>query len=118
MISAAVTLRDDSKPWLNAREEELSNMLDKMATAIKSRARIKAPNDGDNRLASSGNISGKGLARTITFGSGLKYGAYQERGERYNGTHKVKRYTKVGTGKHYLKGSGDGVVKEGFKKYL
>lgn len=37
----------------------------------------------------------------------LPYAAYQERGERHDGSHKVRRYSTPGTGKHFLLRAGE-----------
>lgn len=118
-INTTVILKDNSTSWLRARESELSSALDRMTQAIRANARMKAPmSENGGNLRNSGRVDGKSLERTISFGTGLKYGAYQERGERYNGSHKVRHYTTPGTGKHFLKDSGDAVVKKGIKAYL
>lgn len=117
--SVEVKFVDNSNSWWSRREQELSSGLEKMAQAILANARVKAPmSEGGGNLRNSGRVNGSGLERTISFGNGLKYGAYQERGKRADGTHVVKRYTTPGTGKHYLKDSGDAVVKKGIKSYL
>ncbi len=117
MISYNVKIKDNSAGWIHKKERELEKGLNTMAKAILARAQVKVPLKG-GALKASGKVTGKSLERTVSFGSGLKYGAYQERGERLDGSHKVRRYTTPGTSKHYLKDSGDAVVKEGIKKYL
>ncbi len=117
MTHYSVVLKDNSGAWLKRTERSLEKGLDKITKAILSRAQVRVPLK-DGNLKASGEVSGRGLSRTVSFGKGMKYGAYQERGERFDGTHKVRRYTTAGTGKRYLKESGDSVLKEGLKKYL
>lgn len=99
-------------------EQNLSSAVGAMANAILSTSRMKAPKK-DNHLRSSAAVRGTGLTRDVVYGSAsVPYAAYQERGMRANGSHKVRNYTTPGTQAHFLEESGDEIAKKGIGAYL
>lgn len=99
-------------------KQNLTSAVSAMATAVLSTARMKAPKK-DNHLRSSASVRGSGLQRDVVFGSmAVPYAAYQERGMRADGSHKVRHYTTPGTGAHYLEEAGDAIVKKGIQAYI
>ena len=99
-------------------KQNLSNAVGAMANAILSTSRMVAPKK-DNHLRSSASVRGSGLQRDVVYGSmAVPYAAYQERGMRADGSHKVRNYTTPGTHAHFLEESGDAIVKKGIGAYL
>ena len=95
--------------------------ISKMAEAILSTSRMKAPKK-DNHLRSSASIRASGqFKRDIVYGQGLErygkgynYAAYQE----YKEKTAHSRYTTPGTGPHFLEQAGEAIVKKGIGAYL
>lgn len=114
----AITLRDNSQGWLTRQERRLNLAVDKMGNAIKEQARVRAPKlNGD--LRKSGRIEESKDKVVIIYGGGnVPYGAYQERGHRYDGSYQVKRYTTPNTGAHYLEDAGKRNTQKGIKWLL
>lgn len=87
-------------------------MLAKMRNDAYVLSQAKVPQrDGD--LAASGKQERrKMLSHRVSYGETLRdpRAAYQERGSRKDGSHKVKRYTTAGTGKDFLKNAADNVI--------
>ena len=106
-----------SDQWLKVFKTNIDSSLGAMADSIKFKAKMTAPYKSGN-LSDSGRVEGKNLKREIIFGgNGIMYGAYQERGERIDGSHKVKNYTTPGTDKHYLKNALETALKEGIGRF-
>lgn len=110
--------KDKSNAWLQVFKINIENAIGAMADSIKSKAQISVPFKS-GALHDSARVEGSGMSREIIFGgNGINYGAYQERGERFDGTHIVRNYTTIGTNKNYLKNATEVVIKEGIKRYL
>lgn len=117
-IEAKVDYKDKSNVWLEVFKSNVESAIGAMADSIKAKADMTVPYKTGN-LKSSGRIDGTGLSRTVSYGgNGITYGAYQERGSRADGSHRVRNYTTAGTGKNYLKNASELVLKEGLKRYL
>ena len=108
----------NSEAFMKTFQANFEIALNSMAEAILSRARMTVPfKHGD--LSDSGRIDGKGLEREVIFGSmSVPYASYQERGERLDGSYKVRNYTTPGTGKRFLQNAFESVIKEGVGRFL
>lgn len=104
--------------WLNGFKDKLEYGIEGMAEAVLARARITVPRkNGD--LSDTGRVEGNGLEREVIYGDeNVPYAAYQERGERLDGSHKVRHYTTPGTGSRYLQNAFESVLKEGIGSYI
>lgn len=120
-------LNDESGQWFNHQLALMSEVLQIMGKTVINEADKRVPfEDGplkaSHRLIPIRRLGSKvsspiGIA--IIYGGGeIKYGDYQERGKRRDGTHVVKRYTTPGTGKEYLQDSGKRVTERGIKWLL
>lgn len=117
-ISVKCEIKDVSDAWLKTEEQNIKNALGAMANAILQRSRMVVPKESGD-LSLSGRVEGKDFEREVIYGeNGVVYARYQEYGERQDGTHVVRNYTTPGTGKEYLKNTGDTVVEEGLEKFL
>ena len=114
------SVRVDSNATATAAiiNRNLSSAIGAMAIAILATSRMKAPLKS-GALRYSGQVTGSGLTKNISYGSGrVPYAAYQERGMRKDGSHKVRHYTTPGTGAHYLEEAAEKIVQKGIKPYL
>lgn len=114
-----VIFKDNSKAWLAVQEQNLSNAITAMADGVMKNAMIRVPKK-KNTLKNSARVNKvNAYTREIIFGGkGVKYAMYQERGERADGTHKVRNYTTPNTGKHYLQDAGENAVRKGLKAFI
>lgn len=104
--------------WLEGFKDRLEQGIEAMADAVLARARITVPRKyGD--LSDTGRVEGNGLEREVIYGDmDHRYAAYQERGERIDGSYKVKHYTTPGTGSRYLQNAFESVLNEGIRSYI
>lgn len=104
--------------WLNGFKDKVEQGIEAMAEAVLARSLITVPRkNGD--LTNSGRVEGNGLERSVIYGGNeVPYAAYQERGERLDGSHKVQHYTTPGTGSRYLQNAFESVLKEGIGSYI
>lgn len=106
-----VKIENNILKWGNKTINSLDSAIGRMAKDIKQIASITVPfksgelqkNIVDEKM---------GLLRHRVLVD-KPYASYQERGMRANGSHVVRNYSTPGTGKGYLKKSGDKVVKQG-----
>lgn len=121
MASVTVKIEDNSAAWLQRQTITMQGALRRMGMAIINLAEFTVPKDED-RLAESGHIEGIGNTIYCVYGdNSVRYAGAQEAGYRTgkNGERIVfKNYSTPGTGPHYLKNSGETVVKKGIKQYL
>lgn len=111
-----VVITDNSGEWLSKTHRQLNNALTAMCNSIKNTSQLVVPKDSKT-LARSARIERVGEdAMAVTYGKGLAYARYQEFGG--DGKRVVKNYTTPGTHAHYLKQSGDAVVKRGIREYI
>lgn len=114
-IVFSVKLTDSSGAWFNHQASRINKALNAMATTILKESQMVVPRR-DNRLVNSARVipGNKQVAVVYT----KPYAAYQERGERADGSRKVRKYTSPGTGKHYLEKTGNRVVERGIRWFL
>lgn len=90
-----------------------SNMDDAIREAAKDvliKAKNRAPFRKGGLRANADFKKVKPLRQVVNFW--MEYAGYQEFGQRKDGSHVVRRYTTLGTGKNYLKKSGDEEVEK------
>lgn len=114
-VKYSVTLTDRSGEWLGKRNSQVNNALKLMGNTIHNESLMVVPRKS-GALAGSSKVVSRDRQVSVVYPKA--YAGYQERGERYDGTHKVRRYTTPGTGKHYLKNTGDRVVERGIRWFL
>lgn len=114
-VKFKVTLTDDSGAWFNHQQSRINKALDIMGSTILKDSQMVVPRE-NNHLVNSARIVKKPNSVAVVYAK--PYAGYQERGERYDGTHKVRHYTSPDTGKHYLKNTGDAVVERGIRWFL
>ena len=114
----AVTLDDRTGAWFGGKMNNIKVGLNTMGKSIVSRAKMTVPKKSGN-LKKSDRVEVRGNVCIVSLGGGsIKYGDYQERGLRKDGTRVVKHYTTAGTHAQYLQQAGLSVVKEGLRKWL
>lgn len=114
-VKFQVTLTDNSGTWFNHQISRMDKALKIMGNTILKDSQMVAPRKNNYLVNSAKVVPGnKQVAVVYT----KPYAAYQERGERADGTHKVRHYTSPGTGKNYLKKTGDAVVERGIRWFL
>ena len=120
--SSPATYKNSSDVWLKNFEDKLELGLDNMAQAVLARSLITVPRSASltgGSLTNTGRVEGEGLEREVIYGDEAhRYAAYQERGERFDGTHKVRNYTTPGTGSKYLLNAFESVLNEGIGSYI
>lgn len=114
-VKFSVKLTDSSGAWFNHQLSRMSKALDIMGNTILKDSQMIVPRKSGHLRDSAKVVSRPQQVAVVYSGP---YGGYQERGERENGTHKVKKYTTPGTGKNYLKKTGDAVVERGIRWFL
>lgn len=114
-VKYSVKLTDSSGRWFNGKVSEMNRALQTMANTILKESQALAPTDTGVMKRGARVVTGNKQAAVIYPGP---YAGYQERGERYGGSHKVRHYTTPGTGKRYLKTTGNRVVERGIRWYL
>jgi hypothetical protein len=111
-----VPVIDKWLPFLEERDAELDMALALMAADIERLAKQKAPVKIGELVSSIQHVRA-GLMHFQIWagyqGPAMAYAAYQEYGQRRDGSHVVRNYTKAGTGKNYLRGSAKIVVDKG-----
>lgn len=119
-VKISVKITDSSGAWFNNQLAKVNEALGKMAQSIKAESQLKAPlSEGGGALRKSVRIVKANKQVSIIYGGGsVAYAGYQERGARYDGTHKVRHYTTSGTGAHYLEEAGKRVTAEGIRRWL
>lgn len=110
--------KDNSASWLRQFKDKVEFGIEGMAEAVLARSRITVPRKSGD-LTETGRVEGKDLEREVIYGDeDHRYAAYQERGERFDGTHKVQHYTTPGTGSRYLLNAFESVLNEGIGSYI
>jgi hypothetical protein len=118
-MAGKVTIKDNSATWLRMQLVNLDVATRAMADATVKTSKVTAPLL-NGPLRNSSRIERNGpLNYSAVYGGGsVQYAAYQERGMRKDGSHKVRHYTTPGTGAHFLRNAGDVTAKQGIKAYL
>lgn len=118
-MPAKVTVKDNSATWLRMQLVNLDNATRAMADATVKTSKVTAPLL-TGALRYSSRIERRApLHYSAVYGGGnVPYAAYQERGMRADGSHKVRHYTTPGTGKHFLRNAGDAISRQGIEVYL
>lgn len=114
-VKFQVAIKDFSQAWLFSQTSKLNRVVDTMAKNILHDSQMIVPRRSGH-LRRSAKIISENLSATVIYPG--PYAGYQERGERADGTHKVRRYTSANTGKSYLRHAGDRVTAKGIKWYL
>lgn len=116
-------VKDNTVAWAQKMRELCYGAGERMGRNIRGSAIILCPMSEEmgkpgGNLRMSGEVKRENNVITISFGHGLKYGAYQERGECYDGTRVVQNYTTLGTGKRYLKRGAEIELKKGLRAFV
>ena len=126
-LDCNVNVQDKSESEVNQIILNVKSAIKAMGDATLQRAQmLRAGGEGNavpyktGLLQSTGvvEVLDDGLKAIVEFGNGIEYAAYQEFGQRKDGSHVVRNYTTPGTGPHYLRDAGNSVKKEGIKNYL
>lgn len=118
-MASKVTIKDNSATWLKVQLINFDNATRAMAEATTTLANVTTPLRTGTLRSSRRARRNSPLNYSAMFGdSRVAYAAYQERGMRADGSHKVRHYTTPGTGAHFLKNAGDTVAKQGIRTYL
>lgn len=93
-------------------------LMEAILITSRMKAPKKTPPSGMLRLT--GEVKDEPAPDTmaVIYGDNIAYAAYQERGMRADGSHKVRNYTTPGTGAHYLKNAGDTITKRGIGEFI
>ncbi len=119
LTKVRVTLTDNSGQWFNHNIALMGKVLQIMGKTVINEADVRVPRKSNALRDSHRVVELNPKAVAVIYGGGaIKYGDYQERGMRRDGTRVVKKYTTPGTGKEYLQDSGKKVVKRGIKWLL
>lgn len=117
-VKFSVKLSDSSGAWFRGETVKMNKALNVMGNMILKNAQMVAPRK-NNRLVNSARLVSGNDEVTVIFGGGnVPYAGYQERGERFDGSHKVRHYTSPGTGAHYLEKTGKAVTERGIRWFL
>lgn len=101
---------DNMQKFLQLNQDAMDGALDRMAHDICIVAKIRVPyKEGDLQKAGRPERKAK-LKHRVIFDS--DYASYQERGERRDGSRKVRKYTTPNTSAHFLEEGGNTVVKD------
>lgn len=114
-VKFSVTITDKSGQWFNGQIGKMNSALGIMANTILKESQAKVPRKSGSLAKNARVVIGSKKAAVIY---PAPYGGYQERGQRYDGTHKVRNYTTPGTGKHYLEDTGKKVTERGIRWFL
>lgn len=114
-VKFKVTLTDSSGKWFNNQISLIDRALEAMGNTILKNSQMVVPRKNNYLVNSAKLVKGNQKVAVVYE---KPYAAYQERGERYDGTHKVKRYTTPNTGKNYLEKTGHAVVERGIRWFL
>lgn len=106
-----VRVVDNSRRFMQVSEDVLDIALGRMAKDIKTKASIRVPFK-EGTLQQSGKTEKFGpLKHRVSFNT--EYAAYQERGQRMDGSHVVSKYSTPGTGRGYLQGAAEDITSKG-----
>lgn len=90
----------------------MDNAIGKMAKDVKQIASIRVPYLSGDLQASIKPVKKAMMHHRVEVGGGgINYAHYQEAGQRKDGSHRVRKYSTPGTGKHFLKDAGESVEK-------
>lgn len=123
MKVSSVRINSNSTAAVAVINRNLSSAVGAMANAIQKNAAVLAPKKSKT-MANSGQVTGSGLERKITFGGssvarngrGYDYTRVQEAGG--YGSVVFSNYTTPRTGAHFLETAAKAVVQQGIRPYL
>lgn len=110
-----VKLTDSSGAWFNHQLSRMNKALAIMGNTILKDSQMVAPRE-NNYMVNSAEVRSQPQSVAVVYTK--PYSAYQERGERDDGTRKVRHYTSPGTGKNFLEKTGNAVVERGIRWFL
>lgn len=114
-VKFSVKLTDNSGAWFNHQTSRMNKALGIMANTIVKQSQMVVPQK-DKTLRDSVIVRQSPAKATVIYPG--PYAGYQERGERRDGSYKVKHYSTSGTGKNYLQKSGNAIVERGIRWFL
>lgn len=118
-MASKVTIKDKSATWLRMQLINFDNATRAMADATVRTSKVTAPLLTGKLRYSSRVERNAPLNYSAIYGGGdVPYAAYQERGMRRDGSHKVRHYTTPGTGAHYLRNAGNAIAKQGIRTFI
>lgn len=103
-------ITDRSAAFLRKTDNILDVVLNTAAIDIERMAKVKVPFMHGQLRSSISHFRRAPLKYAVI--ANKEYAAYQEHGERRDGSHVVRNYSKAGTGKEFLSGSGRTVGKD------
>lgn len=110
MTMKRTKFKDNSNKFIGVKKEAMDSALKRMAKDIVLIAMITIPFLGGDLQDSLEAKNPEPLKHRVL--ANKEYAAYQEKGMRKDGSHKVKNYSTPGTGKGFLRGAGAEVVKD------
>lgn len=121
-VTVESVLKDDTEKVASTLALNIKSAHRAMMESILITSRMKAPKrsqpSGILRLTGEVKQESDPNTMSVIYGDRIAYAAYQERGMRADGSHKVRNYTTPGTGAHYLQNAGDTITKRGLGEYL
>jgi hypothetical protein len=110
-----VKINDKTDAFRDFNDESVDMVLNGMAIDIERKAKMMVP-------VLTGALKGAIYHRRISLKryyviANKEYAAYQHEGKRKDGSHIVRKYTKAGSGKHFLKIPGEEVGKDFPRRY-
>lgn len=110
-----VRIVDNSKRLLRVSEDVFDNALSRMAKDISLVAKSRVPFRRGNLLKEIRQDRKAPLKHRVVVDS--EYAAYQERGQRMDGSHRVRKYSTPSTGKNYLKDAGHKITADALQYF-
>lgn len=101
-------ITDNGKRFVSANREVMDGAMETMSKDISTMAKSRVPFKSSDLFKAINPYKVKQLHHQVI--ADTEYAAYQEEGQRKDGTHVVKKYTTPSTGKDFLKGAGDKVT--------
>lgn len=96
--------------FVNSTDNVMEGAIARMSKDTGTIAKIRIPFKGGDLQKSEEQIKVSKLHMKVLFNE--EYASYQERGERKDGSRKVRKYSTPGTGKDFLKEAGEKVGRD------
>jgi hypothetical protein len=110
-MSGKMVIKNGLQRFKNANGRLMDMAMERMTRDTATLAKVRMPyREGD--MTDNTSVERKRTMRYRVLVN-VEYAAYQERGQRKDGTHKVRKYSTPGTGKDFLKGSGQTIARDG-----
>lgn len=103
-----IVITDNGKRFVAVNRTVMDNALNTMAGDVSNIAKSRVPFKEGDLFKEIRAVRIKILKHQVRVDS--DYAAYQEAGERKDGSHVVRKYTTPSTGKNFLKGAGERVT--------